>query len=923
MIPQRAAFAFRLVLALMLLGGSAMPRAAAQTSEVTVGVQTQSSTYVGSPTPVSIVVRGSTDSPTPEFPRSDAYTVSYRGPHTVTSQSFRMVNGRPESITSIILTHEFQVTPIRAGQITIPPIIVEVNGQTHQTREFTLNVVEPRQSGDYSLDFAPAKTRAYVGEPVPLRLTWIQRKPTRESRLLLPDLPANVEIVPAADPRPPGTPSSDPRFPSFSLGGADAFGTVTSRMIDGEIATVVEAQWYLVPRSAGSLEFGAARADFDAVVGQRPRRFGDFPFDDLAITERQTAVAPGFSIEAVPLPESGRPRDFSGLVGKFAVATAVEPSTVAVGEPFQLAVQIQTDGPTALIPPLDLRAQAGLSEQFRVPRDPLLPSQRGTNSVRFVENIRARTADITAFPSLVVNYFDPETATYELARSSPIPMVVTPSATVGLADADENAAADPPRVADLAAAALRRPHAWEFDGSEFDLRTAATDPWFIVMAGAGAVLTVVTMATRIVLGRHERHAPMRRRRKAVGTARRTLRRAADVESGDIAEVVAATFTNLAADWFNRPRQTMTSDEALQLLANERSFESERLASLLREADRLRFDKANSSVPAELHARALDVLHEVATALRATSPKSEKKNVRPAPLPWAAATILLAIVLVPRSAIAELELSDRERWVERASSAVMTVAEAASDGGPAEVSDLRSAIAELDAIIASSPASDSDLSRLYEARAAAYSALDDHPRALLDALRSAARAPSRLALLRIEAERRAVKDHSPVQDELELTPAQWLQLGVRSVAPELRWWSGAALFTIGWVPAMWFAARRHVGKPAWTLSVASWTVGLAAIGSVIVEQRSWRGHNSAVVVAGGCVPRRGPDALTFEPASVAGTRLLPPGTELTVLQVQSAAGRPDFPIWIRATVAGEGPSEPFWCPATSVGLVSAR
>lgn len=923
MIPQRGAIAFRLVLVLLLLGGSAIPRAAAQNSEVTVGIQTQSSTYVGSPTPVSIVVRGSTDSPTPEFPRSDAYTVSYRGPHTVTSQSFRLVNGRPESITSIILTHEFQVTPSRRGQITIPPISVEVNGQTHQTREFTLNVIEPRQSGDYSLDFAPAKNRAYVGEPVPLRLTWIQRKPTRESRLLLPDLPENVEIVPAADPRPPGTPSSDPRFPPFSLGGAEAFGTVTSRMIDGEMATVVEAQWYLVPRSAGTLEFGAARADFDAVVGQRPRRFGDFPFDDLAITERQTAVAPGFSIEAVPLPESGRPGDFSGLVGKFAVATAVDPSTVAVGEPFQLAVQIQTDGPTALIPPLDLRAQVGLPERFRVPRDPLLPSQRGTNSVRFVENIRARTADITAFPSLVVNYFNPETGTYELARSSPIPMVVTPSATVGLADEDENAADDSTRTADLAAAALRRPHAWDFNGTNFDLRTAATNPWFILTAAAGIVLTVVTMAVRFVLGRRERHEPMRRRRKAIGTARRALSRAAGVDRGDVAGIVAATFTNLAADWFNRPRPTMTSDEALQLLASEPSFESDRLASLLRESDRLRFDKTNSSVPAELHARALDVLREVATALRATAPKSEEKNVRPAPLPWAAATILLVIVLVPRAAIAEQKPSDRERWVERATSAVTTVAEAASGGGPADVDDLRAAIVELDAIIASSPANDTDLARLYEARAAAYSALDDHPRALLDALRSAARAPSRLALLRIEAERRAVRDRSSVQDELGLTPAQWVQLGVRSVAPEMRWWSGAALFTIGWVPMLWFAGRRPVGKPAWSLSIASWTVGLAAIGSVIVEERSWRGHHSAVVVADGGVPRQGPDALTFEPASVAGTRLLPPGTELTVLQVQTAAGHPEFPVWIQARVAREDRDEPFWCPATAVGLVSAR
>lgn len=164
-----------------------------------------------------------------------------------------------------------------------------------------------------------------------------------------------------------------------------------------------------------------------------------------------TAPVPSVSLEVKPLPEAGRPPEFSGVVGRVEILATLGQRRVRLGEAVPLTVTVRgvanvwrarTPLPEALEearidvfqapPKLSLDPGARLSARLSLRFD-LVPHERGRVQI----------------PSISLPYFDPELGRYALAETGPLEVEVAPRASArgraGVSTSDSNAGRGTPR----------------------------------------------------------------------------------------------------------------------------------------------------------------------------------------------------------------------------------------------------------------------------------------------------------------------------------------------------------------------------------------------------------------------------------------------------------------------------------------------
>jgi hypothetical protein len=194
----------------------------------------------------------------------------------------------------------------------------------------------------------------------------------------------------------------------------------------------------LVPKTAGEIAIPQSTAAAQAVVTQRRSRS---PFDNISPfgsrdqTKSVVVQTDPITLSVKPVPEEGKPANFSGLIGEFSISTAATPAEVSVGDPITLTVAVE--GPTYLrhfeLPPL--QQQAALAERFRIPEE-MAPGRAEDNRKIFTQTIRAQSPEVTEIPPIELSYFDTTTGRYEMARSNPIPLKVRVTQVVTASDAE-------------------------------------------------------------------------------------------------------------------------------------------------------------------------------------------------------------------------------------------------------------------------------------------------------------------------------------------------------------------------------------------------------------------------------------------------------------------------------------------------------
>ncbi len=345
---------------------------------------------------LTIAVQGAQDAAPPAIPAVDG--LSFGGASFL--NSFSMDNGQ----TSHSLNFTYQVTPGRIGEFTIPAIAVNVGGRDYLTAPIKLVVEKGGAQGELGQALfgrvSLSSQQVYIGQTAPL----------------------DVVIYARAD------------VPLRGLNGfnyqADGLGykfvqsmKLNSQVINGESFNVGVIQGAISPMTTGTVNFGPCVLKAQLAV---PNRGANSLFDDM-FGRTQVREVP-ITIDAVPftvlpLPEEGRPADFSGAVGQWNLEVTAKPAEVAVGDPITFTIKISGNGNIDTVPAPKL----GALDEFKTyePTTKTTKDDLNTTGERVIQQVLiARSPEVKQLPEVRLAYFDPVAKAYKTAVQAPMKLVV-------------------------------------------------------------------------------------------------------------------------------------------------------------------------------------------------------------------------------------------------------------------------------------------------------------------------------------------------------------------------------------------------------------------------------------------------------------------------------------------------------------------
>lgn len=361
--------------------------------------------------------------PNPELP--DLTDFDRLGSTSSQSTSISIINGRMSQQQTISFIYFLR--PKRTGALTIGPCKLNFKGQTYTTEPITIQVekgsvqkpqAQPRISpfepptqeavpieGNLLLVASPNKRTVYKGEQMTVDFTLY-------TRLQLGNLSLD-------------------KLPNFSgfwvekLYDAQQL-NFQERAINGKrYSACLLKKVALFPMQTGELTIEPM-----SLVGTviRPARsFFDF-FDE---TEPVKIQSQSIKINVLPLPETGKPADFSGGVGQFNIKASLKPDSSVNGEPVNLTIRISGVGNVKLIDKPSLPSIAGLKildpevvdkvateggkiSGYKEFKYPILPQRDGRHEI----------------PSIKLSYFDPSDKSYHTIGTEKISFTATGTAKI-------------------------------------------------------------------------------------------------------------------------------------------------------------------------------------------------------------------------------------------------------------------------------------------------------------------------------------------------------------------------------------------------------------------------------------------------------------------------------------------------------------
>jgi hypothetical protein len=263
----------------------------------------------------------------PNFEQSGFKVVG--GPSQSVSQSW--INGRSSFNKSYI----YILLPTQKGTLTIKQASIEINGEIYKTTPVKINVTNaieipkdpnemPAISADDNIYLVAdiSKSNPYINEPITVvyKLYFSYNIGISNWREL-----------------------NKPKYNDFWSQNIDIKQLVAQEgMFKGErYRYVVLRKTVLYPQKSGKLEIEPLSLDIDCQVPTNRRNF----WGQAVMTEDSKRVSAGSKVISVkPLPESGKPEDFSGAVGRFDFKAIPSKTVLKNGESFDLNVSVAGTG---------------------------------------------------------------------------------------------------------------------------------------------------------------------------------------------------------------------------------------------------------------------------------------------------------------------------------------------------------------------------------------------------------------------------------------------------------------------------------------------------------------------------------------------------------------------------------------------------
>ncbi|MEE8466906.1 MAG: BatD family protein [Planctomycetota bacterium] len=402
----------------------------------------------------------------------------------------------------ITLDWTITVRPLRAGDFDIPPLLLRIEGEDRRVPEepLRLRVVEDLEGAELCFfEVADALERVYESQPFTLSLRFgTSIEALANVSLFLPWWPRQRGVLELEEP--PGRRGSWHQFPVNGRNRTQVE-ELQTEVRDGVPFRVFQIERRYVATRAGTLKYDQATVEFAELL-QRGSAFRP------GKSKSYYAQAPSFAIEVVPVPEQGRPFEWTGAVGTLTAERRVDRRDLDQGDTIELTVSWFGDANLEFFDAPDL-SRLWADTGFRVlgREDKQFADER-----RVIWDLIPSRADLDEIPPVPLWVFDPGRETFVLVETEPVSIRVHPVES-DLTPYEEGNLAIPMDIRDL--------HTRPAPGADGTLIGGAVLLW------SGLSLPLAWLLARTMVRRRgDPHAPLeRRRRRALRNLGRELRTA--------------------------------------------------------------------------------------------------------------------------------------------------------------------------------------------------------------------------------------------------------------------------------------------------------------------------------------------------------------------------------------------------------------
>ncbi|MBM3313075.1 protein BatD, partial [candidate division WOR-3 bacterium] len=357
--------------------------------------------------------------PRPRLPSLDDFV--QLGSTSSQSTNISFVNGRMTQQQTI--SYIYFLSARKVGSLTIPACKLDFKGVTYETQPITITVTkesqapppqpraqppspfgfptrpEPRSSGRGDVRLAASADRTSVFQGEQATVTYVLYTQARIGDLGVKNMPGFTG------------------FWTEKLYDARELNWRTATLSGQRYNAATLKQVALFPTQSGTLKIDKMTVSGQLIVS------GGFFFDS---SEPFEVSSDQITINVRPLPESGRPADFSGGVGDFQIAAALSRDSSVGGEPLTLTVKVSGSGNIGLVGEPKLAPISGVkvlspeTKQNTRITDGRVAGER-TFSYPLIPTVDGKFV----IPEITLGFFNPKTGSYYTQRTSRLEFVAT------------------------------------------------------------------------------------------------------------------------------------------------------------------------------------------------------------------------------------------------------------------------------------------------------------------------------------------------------------------------------------------------------------------------------------------------------------------------------------------------------------------
>ena len=289
---------------------------------------------------------------------------------------------------AVAMAWTYELIPQAAGDFTLPDVQFAYQGSTYFANPGTVRVgradtyQDPSTGSIHKVEAEVDTAEPYLNAPFTYTFRYLYTAvlPTQESPT--PQLPLFSDVVVEELPTlPPHT-----------------------EQIRGKTFWVKEQKRRLYPQRTGQILIQPATLKLPVPGGSK------------------TLKTEPLKLTIQPLPQTGKPSDFSGAVGAYQITAQVDRSAVDAGSALMLSLQISGRGNMQTVSAPKLPAITGV-----VINGPNSVSDPAPTSRTYAYALIPARTGVLRIPAIPYSYFDPSRAVYATVQTLPIPVSVRPN----------------------------------------------------------------------------------------------------------------------------------------------------------------------------------------------------------------------------------------------------------------------------------------------------------------------------------------------------------------------------------------------------------------------------------------------------------------------------------------------------------------